>query len=419
VPDIEAILLVVGVLLLATVLAARLSERLRAPSLLLFLLVGMLAGSEGPGGIEFDSPEAAQAVGTAALAVILFTGGLDTRWRSIRPVLAPGLVLATVGVLVTATVVGAAAWWLLGSFTDFSLGLGGLGWEEALLLGVIVASTDAAALFAMFRGSGPQPVPRIRSVLELESGTNDPIAVILTTTILGLLTSGAGEADAVLVDLALQIALGVLVGIALGWLGAEATNRLGMQTPGLYPVLVLAFGLITFGLSDVIGANPFLAVYLAGLMIGNRLTQQRRLVLDATDAFAWLAQIVMFLALGLLVFPSELPAIAPVALALAAVLMFVARPVAVFACLAPFRFGARGMTYVSWAGLKGAVPIVLATFPATFGLEGAQEVFNVVFFLVVVSVLVQGLSLPSAARRLGVVEGPESGAAGISAEDAR
>ena len=403
-PDIELILLIVGVLLLATVLAAKLSERLRVPSLLLFLLVGMLAGSEGPGGIEFDSPEVAQSVGTVALAVILFSGGLDTDWRTIRPVLAPGLVLATVGVLLTATVVGAAAWLLLGSYTDFSFGPDGLGWSEALLLGVIVASTDAAALFAMFRGAGPQPKRRIRSVLELESGTNDPVAVIFTTAILGLLTSGSQSAGAVLGDLAVQMVLGTLAGLALGWLGAEVANRIGLETLGLYPILVLSFGLITFGLSEVVGANPFLAVYLAGVLIGNRLTQQRSLVLDATDAFAWLAQIVMFLALGLLVFPSELPAIAPVSLALAAVLILVARPVAIFACLAPFRFGARGMTYISWAGLKGAVPIVLATFPATFGLGAARDIFNVVFFLVVVSVLVQGLTLPGAARRLEVTE---------------
>lgn len=401
-PDIEVILLVVGALLLSTVLAAKLSERLRVPSLLLFLLVGMLAGSEGPGGIDFDSPEVAQAVGTAALAVILFSGGLDTRWATIRTVVAPGLTLATVGVLLTALVLGTAAWWLLGSFTSFDFGTEGLTWQEALLLGVIVSSTDAAALFAMFRGGGPQPVARIRSVLELESGTNDPVAVILTTAILGLLTSASLSAAAVLGDLLVQIALGVVVGIAVGWVGAALTNRLRLGTPGLYPILVLAIGLITFGISDVIGANPFLSVYLAGLVLGNRVKEHRDLILDATDAFAWLAQIVMFLALGLLVFPSELLAIAPVSLALAAVLMFLARPAAVFACLTPFRFDVRAMSYISWAGLKGAVPIVLATFPATYGLAAARDVFNVIFFIVVVSVLLQGLTLPSAAKRLGV-----------------
>lgn len=403
-PDIETVLLIVGVLLLVTVLAARLSERLRVPSLLLFLLVGMLAGSEGPGGIEFESPEAAQALGTAALAIILFSGGLDTRWSAVRPVLAPGLTLATAGVVATAVIVGGAAWWLLGTFTSFELGQGGLGWPEALLLGVIVSSTDAAALFAMFRGSGPRPNRRIRSVLELESGTNDPFAVILTTAVLGVLTSGSDGADGVVLDLLFQVSLGVLAGVVLGWLGAELTNRLQLGTKGLYPVLAVAIGLVAFGVSDLIGANPFLAVYLAGMLLGNRIRTQRDLILDATDAFAWLAQIVMFLALGLLVVPSELLGLAPVALALAVVLMFIARPVAVFACLAPFGFGARGMTYVSWAGLKGAVPIVLATFPATFGLGEARDVFNLVFFIVVVSVLVQGLTLPRAARSLKVAD---------------
>lgn len=403
---IETAMLVGGVLLLLTVLAAKLSERLRVPALLLFLLIGMLAGSEGPGGIVFDSADLAQAVGTAALAIILFSGGLDTRWSTIRPVLVPGLVLATLGVLLTAAVIGTAAWWLLGTYTSFDFGPEGLTWPEALLLGVIVSSTDAAALFALFRGGGPRPRARIRSLLELESGTNDPVAVILTTTMLGLLTASTTSAGSVLSDLVLQIVLGTVAGIGLGWLGAKAADGIGLSAPGLYPILALAVGLLTFGLSEQIGANPFLAVYLAGLLLGNTQRRNRDLVIGTTDAFAWLAQIVMFLTLGLLVVPSDLPGIAPVALALAAVLMFIARPIAVVACLAPFRFGARATTYVSWAGLKGAVPIVLATFPATYGLAAASSIFAVIFVIVVVSVLVQGITLPSAAKRLGVNEPP-------------
>lgn len=406
---VETALLIAGLLLLSAVLAARASERLRVPALLLFLAVGMLAGSEGVGGLTFDSPEAAQAVGTAALAVILFSGGLDTRWAAIRPVLAPGLLLATLGVALTALLLGTVAWILLGSFTSFEVGADGLSWPEGLLLGVIVASTDAAALMAMFRGSGPQPIRRIRSLLEVESGTNDPAAIILTTLLLGLLTATeAHSASDVVLEVVVQVVVGTMVGASLGWLGALTANRLRLGTPGLYPILVIAVGLITFGLADLVAGNPYLAVYLAGLVLGNAMRERRELVLDVIDAFAWLAQIIMFLVLGLLVFPSQLWPVAPVAVALALTLMVVARPIAVFACLLPFRVAAPTATYVSWAGLKGAVPIVLATFPATAGLAAADEIFNVVFFIVVVSVLVQGLTLGRAAERLGVLD-PSNG----------
>jgi cell volume regulation protein A len=401
---VSVVLLAGGVLLIAAVVAARVSEVLRVPALLLFLAVGMLAGSEGPGGLDFTSAEVAQNVGTVCLAVILFAGGLDTRWKTIRPVLAPGLTLATAGVLLTAAVLGAAAWWLLGTFTTFDIGGDGLSWTEALLIGVIVSSTDAAALFAQFRGGGPAPSARIRSLLELESSTNDPMAVILTTVLLGLLTASSAGPAAAVVDLVVQILVGTLAGLALGGIGAAAISRFRLGTPGLLPILVLGAGLVSFGLTDLIGGNGFLAVYLAGLVLGNRLEADNERILDVTDSFAWLAQIVVFLALGLLVVPSDLLPVAPVAIVLAFVLMLVARPAAVFACLTPFGFARPAMAYSSWAGLKGAVPIVLATFPATFGLEAASEVYSVVFFVVVVSVLVQGLTLGPVGRRLGVLE---------------
>ncbi|HKJ11790.1 MAG TPA: potassium/proton antiporter [Ornithinimicrobium sp.] len=397
-------MLFAGVLILLAVLAARLSERIRVPTLLLFLLVGMLAGSEGPGAVEFDSPALAQAVGSAALAVILFSGGLDTRWSSIRPVLAPGLVLASAGVLVTAGIVGTSAWVLLGSFTDFELGTQGLSWPEALLLGAIVSSTDVAALFGLFRGPTPAPRARIRSLLELESGTNDPAAIILTTTLLGLLgTSDAGALD-VLVDVTRQVSLGLLFGLVLGLGGVWLANRLHLQSTGLFPLYVLSIGLVSFGVGEIAGANAFLIVYIAGIVIGNRLRRHRDLVLSTTDAFAWLAQIIMFLVLGLLVVPSHLVDIAPVAIVLTLILVVIARPAAVILCLAPFDFDRESTLYVSWAGLKGAVPIVLATFPATYGMAGASNIFSIVFTVVVVSVLAQGVSLPSVARRLRVTE---------------
>ncbi|MGB7447553.1 MAG: potassium/proton antiporter [Ornithinimicrobium sp.] len=402
--DASTAMLFAGVLVLLAVLAARLSETIRVPTLLLFLLVGMLAGSEGPGAVAFDSPALAQAVGSAALAVILFSGGLDTQWSAIKPVLVPGLVLASVGVLITAGIVGSAAWVLLGSFTDFDLGSDGLTWPEALLLGAIVSSTDVAALFGLFRGPTPAPRARIRSLLELESGTNDPAAIILTTTLLGLLNASGEGALSVVLDVATQVTLGVAFGLVLGFGGVWLANRLYLQSTGLFPLYVLSIGLISFGVGEMVGANAFLIVYIAGLVIGNRLTRHRALVLSTTDAFAWLAQIIMFLALGLLVVPSELLRIAPVALALAVILVFVARPLAVIACLAPFDFDRQSTLYVSWAGLKGAVPIVLATFPATYGVGDASTIFSIIFVIVVVSVLAQGVTLPQVARWLRVTD---------------
>jgi cell volume regulation protein A len=395
-------MLVAGLLLLLAVLAARISERIQVPSLLLFLVVGMLAGNQGPGDIAFTSPAVAQALGSGALALILFSGGLDTQWSAIRPVLAPGLVLASLGVLITAAIVGSAAWFLLGSFTDFDLGTGGLTWPEAFLLGAIVSSTDVAALFGLFRGGGPAPRLKIRSLLELESGTNDPAAIIVTTVLVGLLTTSTQGPVDVVADLSAQVLLGVAFGLALGAGGVWLANRLRLQSIGLFPLLVLAIGLISFGVGELVGANAFLIVYIAGLVIGNTLTQHQDLVLSTTDAFAWLAQITMFLALGLLVVPSELIRLAPVAIVLSLILMVIARPVSVFLCLAPFDFDARSTTYVAWAGLKGAVPIVLATFPATAGMAGASSIFSIVFAVVVISVLAQGVSLPWVARRLRV-----------------
>jgi cell volume regulation protein A len=404
VDDASTAMLLTGVLVLLAVLAARLSERIRVPTLLLFLAIGMLAGEEGPGAVAFDSPAVAQAVGSAALAVILFSGGLDTEWSAIRPVLAPGLVLATVGVLVTAGIVGTAAWVLLESFTDFDLGSDGLSWPEALLLGAIVSSTDVAALFGLFRGPTPPPRARVRSLLELESGTNDPAAIILTTTLLGLLGTSGGGVVSVALDITRQVSLGLAFGLVLGFGGVWLANRLRLQSTGLFPLYILSIGLVSFGVGEIVGANAFLIVYIAGIVIGNRLQRHRALVLSTTDAFAWLAQIIMFLALGLLVVPSELVTIAPVALVLTVILVFIARPAAVVLCLAPFDVDRRATLYVSWAGLKGAVPIVLATFPATYGIAGASSIFSIVFVVVVVSVLAQGVTLPAVARRLGVTD---------------
>lgn len=400
---VDLAILATGLLLLGSVAAARLSERLRVPALLLFLILGMLLGSEGPGGIVFHSLESAQNVGTVALVLILFAGGLDTEWAIIRPVLAPGLLLSTVGVVITALIVGTAAWLLLGSFSNFQLGQDGITWTEGLLFGAIVASTDAAAIFPLFRGGGPVPRRRIRALLELEAGSNDPMAVVLTVTVIGLLLSpddglaGAGP------ELVSGLLLGALIGVGIGALAATVIERIALNASGLYPALSLAFGLTTYGVTELATGNGFLAVYVCGVVVGNRLTTNHALIVQVNDAVAWVAQIAMFLVMGLLVFPSQLLSVAPAGIALALVLMFVARPVSVFSCLSPFGYTQNEMTYVAWSGLKGAVPIVLATFPATAGVSAANELFSVVFFVVLVSVLVQGWSQIPVGRRLGVV----------------
>ncbi|MGB5350814.1 MAG: potassium/proton antiporter [Polyangiales bacterium] len=403
---IESAILIAGVLLLLSVLASRISSALGVPSLVLFLALGMLAGSEGIGSIELDSFDLVQRVGTVALLVILFAGGLDTRWAEVKPVLAPGLLLSTVGVLITTALLGTFAWFALGTYTGFDLGAAGLTWLEAFLLAAIVSSTDAAAVFSVFRTSDVQPVPRLRSLLELESGSNDPMAVLLTTLILGVMATGGGvTAGPVTITLLVQFAAGGVAGGLIGWVAAWVVNRVRPAGEGLIPVMVLAWGLIAFGLTDVLGGNSYLAVYLAGMVLGNRLGPRRQPAVEFHDGLSWLMQIGMFVMLGLLVFPSELGSVAAVGVAIALFLMLVARPVSVFLCLLPFSYRPREKVYVSWVGLRGSVPIILATFPASYGIAGANQIFNLVFFIVLVSVLVQGMSLVPVARRLGVTVG--------------
>ncbi len=401
----ESALLVTGILLLTAVFASRLADRIGVPSLLLFLVVGMLAGSEGIGGIEFDNVSLAQSIGTSALFVILFAGGLDTDWKAIRPVLAPGLVMSTLGVILPMLLVGAFAGLVLGSFSTFSLGVDGISWTEGLLLAAIVSSTDAAAVFAVYRTSPVQPQRKLRSLLEFESGSNDPMAVLLTTSILGIMVGGGGSPMGVCAALAAQFALGGLVGAGVGWLGTRLVNRLHFSAAGLYSTLVLGLGATAFGVADLIGGNGFLAVYIAGLILGNGIERNRTEVMNFHDGLSWMMQITMFIMLGLLVFPSQLLPVAAVSIAIALFLMFVARPLSTIICYLPFRPKRNELAYVSWVGLRGSVPIVLATFPATYGIEDAQLIFHIIFFIVLMSVLIQGLTLVPAAKWLGVAQG--------------
>ena len=389
--DIEPALAVTAVLLLIAIGASKLTRRIGIPVLLLFIGIGMLAGSDGIGGIEFADYELAQSVGITALAFILFSGGLDTDVRQVRPVLVPALSLATVGVAVTCGIVATAASVVLGR-----------PWETGLLVGAIVSSTDAAAVFSVLRAQSVGLEGELRPTLELESGSNDPMAVFLTIGALTLITepdTGALELVGVFVR---QMALGAVLGFVLARIAVLLINKLRLDESGLYPVLTVAIALAIFGGTAVVGGSGFLAVYVAGIVIGNTRIVHRHTILQFHEALAWLSQIVMFLVLGLLAFPSDIVDVAGEGLVIAIVLVAVARPVATFVALPTRRFTVRGRLLLSWVGLRGAVPIVLATFALAEGVDDAVLVFDVVFFIVLVSVAIQGTTVARAARSLGV-----------------
>jgi cell volume regulation protein A len=378
-------------LLLFSVVSSKTSGRLGVPALLAFMLIGMLAGSEGPGGIAFDDPWVAQSLGVLALALILFAGGIDTEWSTVRPVLFEGVALATVGVLVTAGVLGALVHLVLG----YSL-------LEGMLLGAIVSSTDAAAVFAVLRAKSVGLKAPLKPLLELESGSNDPMAVFLTVAMTQTLTAGTASVSEVAGRFVVQMTVGGVAGYLMGRGTVLLVNRLRLEYQGLYPVLTLALVLFTYAASASVGGNGFLAVYVAGLAVGNSDFIHKRSLMRFHDGLAWLMQIVMFLALGLLVFPSRLLAVAGGGLVTVAFLMFLARPVSVFLVLWPSGLSLREKTMVAWVGLRGAVPIVLATFPLLAGVPRAEDLFDLVFFVVLASVLIQGTSIPAVARWLGV-----------------
>ena len=389
------VLIGVATLLLASVLASKISDRYGIPALLLFLALGMLAGSEGPGGIYFDDPGVAQAVGVTALMLILFAGGLDTDWREVRPVLRESLVLATVGVAVTAGIVGLAAHWLLG-----------LPMRTALLLASIMSSTDAAAVFAVLRSKGVHLKERLKPLLELESGSNDPMAIFLTVGFIRLLTTPGLSPWSLLGMFVQQIALGV----ALGYLGGRAMlwviNRVRLGYDGLYAVLSLALVTLVFGITDALRGSGFMAVYVAGIVLGHYPFVHKRSLIRFHDGLSWRMQIAMFLTLGLLVFPSHLLTVSGASLLVAAVLMLVGRPISVFLGMLGSSLGLRERVFASWVGLRGAAPIILATFPLLAGIPEADLIFNVVFFVVLTSVLLQGTSIPLVARWLKVAAPP-------------
>ncbi len=386
-----------GLLALAAIVLTA-ASRSGAPLLLVFLGVGMLAGEDGIGGVRFDDFELSFFVGNLALAVILFDGGLRTRYESFRAGLWPAVSLATVGVVVTAGVTGFIAARLL----DLPL-------LEGLLIGAIVGSTDAAAVFALLHTRGMQLKQRVAATLEIESGSNDPMAVFLTVVLIELLLAGKTTLDAtVLASFVQQMGLGALLGIAAGHALAWLIDRLNLVAAGLYPLLALSGGLLTFGLTGLLGGSGFLAVYLAGLTLGNRRPRGELYILRVHDGLAWLAQLAMFLLLGLLATPTRLLEVAVTGLVVALALMLVARPLAVLLCLAPFRLPWREQVFIAWVGLRGAVPIVLTVFPLFAGLENAYLYFNIAFFVVLVSLVVQGWTIAPLARLLGLEAPPLS-----------
>jgi len=395
---VEKILLLSGVLLLAGIIASKFAVRLGLPVLVLFIMVGMLAGSEGLGRIAFDHYPLAHGIGTVALCVILFDGGLRTRRQALVSAWKPAGLLATIGVLITSLITGVAAAWIL----DLSL-------AENILLGSIVGSTDAAAVFAILRSKGLHLDRRVQATLEIESGSNDPMAVFLTIAMLEVLFGRMAPGVGMLTLFAAQMGVGLVAGLAAGWLGVRVINRINIGSAGLYPILTGAFGILSFGVAAALGGSGFLAVYVAGIWIGNQRIVFQRGSLMFHDGLAWLGQMSMFVVLGMLSNPSELLKVAGPGLLVAAVLILVARPLAVMPLLMPFGFSFREMIFISWVGLKGAVPIVLATYPLLFGLPDGEHLFNVVFFVVLVSAVTQGWSLSSLAGYLGLrrERGPE------------
>ena len=382
-------LLFVGALLfVAAVLVSAWAFRVGAPLLLVFLVVGMLAGEEGPGGIRFDDFRATYIVGNIALAVILFDGGLRTRVTSFALGFRPAMSLATLGVLVTAAITGAIAAWALG-----------LSLLQGLLVGAIVGSTDAAAVFSLLRNQGIGLKQRVATVLEIESGSNDPMAIFLTVALVALLASGEAPSWQIGVFFVQQMGLGLVAGYAGGRLLAWGIDRIRLAE-GLYPLLALAGGLFVFAATAYAGGSGFLAIYVAGIVLGNRPVHAVQDILSVHDGLAWLAQIVMFLVLGLLATPSELIAVAPAALLVAAGMIFVARPVAVWLSLLFYRAPAAEKLFISWVGLRGAVPVVLALFPLMAGLDQARLYFDVAFFVVLVSLVCQGWTITPLARLL-------------------
>lgn len=390
-------LLVGSVLLFISILAGKTGYRFGVPALLLFLIVGMVFGSEGFG-IQFSNYKATQFIGIVALSIILFSGGMDTRSEDIKPIAKEGIVLSTIGVVLTALFTGAFAY----AFPSLRAVLGLMG---CLLLASIMSSTDSASVFSILRAKNLHIQGNIRALLELESGSNDPMAYMLTVMLISFIKLSNLSVDIMVWTLVIQFIFGIVFGYILGRLAVLIMNKINLDYSSLYSVLLLAICLFVFSITETSHGNGYLAVYIAGLVVGNNKVAYKKSVAVFFDGIAWLCQIVMFLALGLLVNPSELLIIAPLAIIISLFMIFIARPLTVFLCLLPFKKVSRnGKLFVSWVGLRGAVPIIFATYPYVEGVPFAKTIFNIVFFITILSLILQGTTVPLFAKVFGVLD---------------
>ena len=401
----EVFLLGASVLLFISIIVGKTGYRFGIPALLLFLLIGVLVGSDGVG-IEFRSPHQAQYVGIIALNIILFSGGMDTRFSEIKPVVVPGVILSIAGVLLTALFTGIFIYWLTNNViktVTFSL-------VESFLLASIMSSTDSASVFSILRSKGLTIKHNLRPLLELESGSNDPMAYMLVILCIQLLQATAVQPGKIVFSFFQQFIIGVLVGVILGRFAVYLINHIHLDYEGMYSVLLLSIVFFLFGFTSVLGGNGYLAVYIGGLIIGNQRFVYKRSMMRFFDGLTWLFQIIMFLTLGLLVNPHELLPIAGVGILIGLFMIFVSRPVSVFALLLPFKkINFRGKLFVAWVGLRGAVPIIFATYPWISGVQQAETMFNIVFFITILSLLLQGTSVPLVANWLGLGDRNEKG----------
>ncbi len=388
-------LILFGMLFLFSVIFSKISDKYGIPALLMFLGIGMLAGSDGIIGLEFDNAKIAEDVGTIALVYILFAGGFNTSYKSIKPIFKTGFILATLGVVISAGITGLFAYYIM----QFSI-------LESLLFGAIISSTDAAAVFSIMRSTKFKN--NLSSLLEFESGSNDPMAIFLTITILSLITAASIPDKFILgLGLLLEFVLGGVMGYLFGVMIPSLINRIKLGYWGLYPVLLISLIAILFGLTENIGGNGFIAVYTAGIFANKKEFLYKKNLIGFFDGIAWMMQIFVFLTLGLLVFPSELPNVAFISIIMAFVVMFIARPISVFISTIFSKYTTKEKLFISWVGLRGVVPIILATYPLSSNTPNTQLIFNVIFFMVLISVLTQGTTLNKSAKIFGVIETPK------------
>lgn len=399
----EHILLIASVILFFSILASKAGYRFGLPSLLLFLGVGMLFGSDGLG-IEFSSPKITQFIGMLALSIILFSGGMDTKVAEIKPVASPGVVLATFGVLATTFITGSFIYLLFDVLTDRI----SLTYPEALLLAAVMSSTDSASVFSILRSKGVYLKERLRPTLELESGSNDPMAYMLTLILIDVIAEGGMNIAQAGLSLVIQLAVGAVMGYLLGRASVWIINKINIDNESLYPILLLSTAFFTFTATTLCKGNGYLAVYLAGLVVGNAKIVHKKSMGTFFEGFTWLWQIVMFLTLGLLVNPHEMLPVTGVGILVGVFMILVARPISVFLSLIPFKhFSFKGKCYISWVGLRGAVPIIFATYPLIADIPHARMFFNIVFFITILSLIIQGTTVTAAAKWFDMVDEPE------------